>query len=372
MIASIASSSHRACSTHTVSATLRDPPTPWRAAAAAAAAVAALLSQRRGRRFETRGPGCEYTYFTPTRADADIGGQLDVPTLNLIGTRDEFFGPPERDGWAGSIASKIAADGTDGTGSGWGDADLTGNGYSAFLRQGLKTALVATFVGADHDVTIDADNAVRDVLLSFLAAPLRCTELLDQWGETVLTARLELAARPPLVWPMLSSAHPLLAPRWRQAYLMANTRIMRRCAAHASSPRVCATKGGRSFDESGAVSGATDYRDGCSLLWVQLEQNHGIPPTVPYGEYKLLASRWAHSQRACFASTAAEVITHLRANSGGKGRARGGDAAIRRMHADPNHKQAAPADDSTPCIDRKPRERKQRRPRHAVQAIIQI
>ena len=36
---------------------------------------------------------CEFCYFTPTRASADLGGQRDVPTLNLIGTHDQFFGP---------------------------------------------------------------------------------------------------------------------------------------------------------------------------------------------------------------------------------------------------------------------------------------
>lgn len=116
--------------------------------------------------------GGEFTYFTPTRAAADLGGQLDVPTLNIIGTRDEFFGPPATDGWEGSIASKIAADGS----TGWGNAELSGNAYASYLRQGVRKGLVATFLEANHDATIDADNAVRDVLLSFLAAPLRCTE----------------------------------------------------------------------------------------------------------------------------------------------------------------------------------------------------
>ena len=86
--------------------------------------------------------GGEYTYFTPTRAAADLGGQLDVPTLNLIGTRDEFFGPPAHDSgpraWEGSIASQIAADAT----TGWGDADLTGNAYASYLRQGVRRGLV--------------------------------------------------------------------------------------------------------------------------------------------------------------------------------------------------------------------------------------
>jgi ABC-type nickel/cobalt efflux system permease component RcnA len=38
--------------------------------------------------------GCEYCYFTPTLEAAKLGGSKDVPTLNIIGTCDEYFGPP--------------------------------------------------------------------------------------------------------------------------------------------------------------------------------------------------------------------------------------------------------------------------------------
>ncbi|CAE7765290.1 unnamed protein product, partial [Symbiodinium pilosum] len=37
----------------------------------------------------------EYCYFTPTMKCAQIGGNTDVPTLNIIGTKDEYFGATE-------------------------------------------------------------------------------------------------------------------------------------------------------------------------------------------------------------------------------------------------------------------------------------
>jgi len=192
---------------------------------------------------------CEYCYFTPTRAAADLGGQLDVPTLNLIGTRDEFFGPPA-DGadWPGSIAAHIAAD----TSTGWGETP-TGNAYEAFLRQGLTTGLVATFVGAEHDGTLAADNAIRDVLYSFLSSPLRCTELMEQWRET--------------------------------EYLKMNAVVKRRCV---SSPALV------SADGDGGEQ--IDILEGSSLLWVEIHQNHGIANAVPYGVYKMRARRWGREQ----------------------------------------------------------------------------
>ena len=61
--------------------------------------------------------------------------------------------------------------------------------------------------------------------------------------------------------------------------------------------------------------GATDYREGCSLLWVQIDQKHGIPPTVPYSQYKALASQWGEWQRANFATAAAVLLEQLRSGS---------------------------------------------------------
>ena len=197
---------------------------------------------------------CEYCYFTPTVEASNLGGQLDVPTLNIIGTRDEFFGPPAGGDWPGSIASKIAADKT----NGWGETP-TGNAYASFLRQGVRTGLVVTFVDAEHDATATADNAIRDVLVSFLAAPLRCTELLNQWEET--------------------------------QYLMENTTVMRRCVADASE---ISSSQRHLLGRDGAPT--TDVKTGCHLLWIEIDQKHGIPASVPYTLYKTFARRWGREQ----------------------------------------------------------------------------
>merc|ERR1740138_359278 len=74
----------------------------------------------------------EYCYFTPTPEAGELGGQIDVPTLNIIGTKDQYFGPED------SVAKIVASDAE----TGYGDKDLTGNGYNTFVRQGIETALV--------------------------------------------------------------------------------------------------------------------------------------------------------------------------------------------------------------------------------------
>lgn len=145
---------------------------------------------------------CEHCYFTPTPDAALLGGAASVPTLNLIGTCDEYFGPPpdpnvsyrtgckqdaasglygtQTSGWRGSIAYDIARD----TVSGYGDPHATGNAFAAFVRQRLRRALVCTIVGAQHDATLNADNQVRDVVLAFLTNPESCTRVHERWVAT--------------------------------------------------------------------------------------------------------------------------------------------------------------------------------------------
>ena len=49
----------------------------------------------------------EYCYMHSNAEDATIGGQKCVPTLNLIGTFDEFFGPPAHLTFEGSAVRRI-------------------------------------------------------------------------------------------------------------------------------------------------------------------------------------------------------------------------------------------------------------------------
>jgi len=202
--------------------------------------------------------GCEYCYFTPTPDAALLGGSKDVPTLNIIGTCDEYFGPPADESfsylagykksapddggypsygqmgtWHGSKSYKIAQDPCP---PGYGDPHPTGNGYAAFVKQGLRKALVATVVGGQHDLTLNADNETRDVLLAFLANPEKCTDVYDRW--------------------VASSA----------AYVAS----VEKKASHVA--------------------------DGADVLHVQLSQPHAIHPATPYPEYLKRAAQWARKQ----------------------------------------------------------------------------
>jgi len=119
---------------------------------------------------------CEYCYMHTSETDAKFGGQLDVPTLNMIGTHDEFFGPPAHGDFVGSCASKISAQP-----DGWGKANVTGNAYESMLQQGMLSGLVATFPTGEHDLTLTHNMPLRDVMLDFLHRPARCFDMLHNW-----------------------------------------------------------------------------------------------------------------------------------------------------------------------------------------------
>jgi hypothetical protein len=99
------------------------------------------------------------------------------------------------DTWHGSKSYKIAKDPCP-PGYMYGDHNPTGNGYAAFVAQGLRKALVATDsgVGGQHDLTLNADNETRDILLAFLSIPND-------------TRRSTIAGSPP---------PPATWPRWRR------------------------------------------------------------------------------------------------------------------------------------------------------------
>jgi hypothetical protein len=70
----------------------------------------------------------EYCYFTPTEAAAEFGGATDIPTLQLIGDCDEYFGIKD------SIAQLIAQDPT----TGYGNKDSKGHAFETMKRQGME------------------------------------------------------------------------------------------------------------------------------------------------------------------------------------------------------------------------------------------
>merc|ERR1719330_1925287 len=115
----------------------------------------------------------EYCYYTPTPEAAGFGGSPDVATLNIIGDKDDYFGPPS----SGSAASRVSAMKASG---GWGE-DITGNSFRAMKRQKIRRGLVCVLKDARHDSSETHDNFIRDILRAFLASPHECHNIVEQW-----------------------------------------------------------------------------------------------------------------------------------------------------------------------------------------------
>lgn len=123
----------------------------------------------------------EYCYFTPTAQAGQYGGSLDVPTLQLIGSHDEYFGIHD------SIAQLIAADPQ----RGYGSKSLQGHSFETMRQQGMKTGCVCVFEEGLHDLTITADNAIREIFQTFLRRPYRIHQL------------AEIYIRDPAIWQQI-------------------------------------------------------------------------------------------------------------------------------------------------------------------------
>jgi len=114
----------------------------------------------------------EYNYFTPTPEAGELGGQTDVPTLNIIGTKDQYFGPED------SVAKIVVADDV----TGYGDKNLTGNGYKTLVRQGLDTGLVVVLEDGVHSPCNTHDNFLRQLFDMFFSRPGSIWELDEIWN----------------------------------------------------------------------------------------------------------------------------------------------------------------------------------------------
>lgn len=129
----------------------------------------------------------EYCYFTPTPEDGQFGGNLEVPTLNLIGDADQYFGVQD------SIAQNVSKDGA----SGYGNQHLTGNAFQTMLKQGMTNGCVCVFEGGKHDLTETHDNALRQILRTFITTPGHCHCLPYIWRrDPGLREQMEGLIRP--------------------------------------------------------------------------------------------------------------------------------------------------------------------------------
>ncbi|KAK3241898.1 hypothetical protein CYMTET_48379 [Cymbomonas tetramitiformis] len=105
--------------------------------------------------------GVEPSCFTPLDYGAAIRGSCQVPTLNVIGSNDEYF--------AGGRSVAQAVTNQSGV-----DAAIEGNALTAMQRRRLERGLVCVLEGALHDLTVTHDNWMRDLLAHFLHHPGDC------------------------------------------------------------------------------------------------------------------------------------------------------------------------------------------------------
>eukprot|EP00933_Yihiella_yeosuensis_P070581 TRINITY_DN78705_c0_g1_i1.p1 TRINITY_DN78705_c0_g1~~TRINITY_DN78705_c0_g1_i1.p1 ORF type:complete len:733 (+),score=145.86 TRINITY_DN78705_c0_g1_i1:55-2199(+) len=129
----------------------------------------------------------EYCYFTPTEEAALYGGSLEVPTLNIIGDADQYFG--NIDSVAKSVSEQKDA-------GGYGADVITGNGFQTMKKQMMRRGLVTVLEGAKHDASETHDNFLRDLLRAFLTAPGMCINIDDLWKHCpYLSKKLEVVER---------------------------------------------------------------------------------------------------------------------------------------------------------------------------------
>merc|ERR1719217_1765996 len=125
----------------------------------------------------------EYCYFTPTEQAGQFGGSMEVPTFQLIGSHDQYFGCHD------SIAQLVAADPE----HGYGSKHLKGNAFETMKHQGMDKGCVCVFEGGMHDLTVTHDNALRDIFSTFFSRPGRIHHMDEMWAKDVsLSQQLEV------------------------------------------------------------------------------------------------------------------------------------------------------------------------------------
>jgi len=114
----------------------------------------------------------EYCYFTPKPEDGKLGGQLDVPTLNIIGTKDQYFGAVD------SVSKIVVSD----TKTGYGDKVLDGNGFPCMVEQQVSCGLVCIFEDGVHSPCNTHDNFLHPLFDVFFRRPRDIWRLDKVWG----------------------------------------------------------------------------------------------------------------------------------------------------------------------------------------------
>lgn len=126
----------------------------------------------------------EYCYFTPTEEDGRIGGQIEVPTMNIIGTRDQFFGPID------SVAKLVAED----TDTGYGDTELDGHAFPQLVKQQVHRGLVVIFEDGVHSPCDTHDNFLRPLFDLFFRRAADIWQIDRIWGhDPYLSSTIQVA-----------------------------------------------------------------------------------------------------------------------------------------------------------------------------------
>eukprot|EP00873_Tetraselmis_striata_P025510 jgi/Tetstr1/445774/TSEL_033421.t1 len=114
---------------------------------------------------------CEQNYWNYNRPeDAGIAGAPTIPSLNIVGYSDEYFG------YQDSVSTSVARVGD--------YAPITGNAFDAFVAAGLEWGLVAHLEGGRHALTWTHDDVIRELLSDFLERPqYTCRQLPQLWGH---------------------------------------------------------------------------------------------------------------------------------------------------------------------------------------------
>ena len=113
-----------------------------------------------------------------------LAGGVDLPTLAVNGTADDFFA--ERDSIAASVADALGVPA---------EKRPTGDAQRTFEGLGLTHACVAVLDGGYHDPTVTHDDSLRALLLEMLQRPELIGRLDEHWAGKPMARLLRSASR---------------------------------------------------------------------------------------------------------------------------------------------------------------------------------
>jgi len=252
---------------------------------------------------------CERNYYVACTANAGVCGGSDcrrsVPVLNLVSTRDPYFGPEDS-----SVSSLVAVNGPDAPHN-----TITGNCFKSMTEGGFTQATSIVLPNSGHDETIIYDNLIRTILYQFSSDPaglqtqIRSGSLLSPYCSVSNSSGGSMLARcnniggpdgTPVVIPEYldgiswDGKIPVYAPEYWQTNVVVNCTDKYGCKYYSAiKDLTCtvSTSGSESSSSSGADIGVTvvavlAVMVGCALCLRIL-----VPCLCPHREHDLLATQ---------------------------------------------------------------------------------